>query len=105
MTLILALIRIFRLMRAFRGISTRRTKSFAIRTAIEKRKLFGMHESSARTLNTTEHNSSHERAQWTIRYRHIVLIGALAACVGCGDGRPARVPVSGIVLIDGQPLT
>jgi hypothetical protein len=24
---------------------------------------------------------------------------------GCGDGRPARVPVSGKVLIDGQPLT
>jgi hypothetical protein len=24
---------------------------------------------------------------------------------GCGDGRPARVPVSGMVLIDGQPLT
>lgn len=23
---------------------------------------------------------------------------------GCGDGRPARVPVSGRVLIDGQPL-
>jgi hypothetical protein len=27
------------------------------------------------------------------------------ALVGCGDGRPARVPVSGQVLIDGQPLT
>ncbi|MBN2578714.1 MAG: hypothetical protein JXB10_06950 [Pirellulales bacterium] len=24
---------------------------------------------------------------------------------GCGDGRPARVPVSGRVLIDGKPLT
>jgi hypothetical protein len=24
---------------------------------------------------------------------------------GCGDGRPARVPVSGQVLIDGKPLT
>ncbi len=23
---------------------------------------------------------------------------------GCGDGRPTRVPVSGIVLIDGKPL-
>ena len=29
----------------------------------------------------------------------------LAATVGCSDGRPARVPVSGIVKIDGQPLT
>ena len=25
--------------------------------------------------------------------------------LGCGDGRPGRVPVSGQVLIDGQPLT
>lgn len=24
---------------------------------------------------------------------------------GCGDGRPERVPVSGVVLIDGKPLT
>ena len=24
---------------------------------------------------------------------------------GCGDGRPRRVPVSGVVLIDGKPLT
>jgi hypothetical protein len=32
----------------------------------------------------------------------------LLACVaayGCGDNRPARVPVSGRVLIDGKPLT
>ncbi len=27
-----------------------------------------------------------------------------AALVGCGDGRPERVPVSGRVLIDGKPL-
>lgn len=27
------------------------------------------------------------------------------AVLGCGDGRPARVTVSGQVLIDGQPLT
>jgi hypothetical protein len=26
-------------------------------------------------------------------------------CVGCSDGRPDRVKVSGRVLIDGQPLT
>src|SRR3954454_23492562 len=24
---------------------------------------------------------------------------------GCGDGRPARVPISGVVVIDGQPLS
>jgi hypothetical protein len=29
----------------------------------------------------------------------------VAATSGCGDGRPERVPVAGIVLIDGQPLT
>lgn len=33
-----------------------------------------------------------------------VLLVALAAA-GCGDGRPARYPVSGQVLIDGKPLT
>lgn len=30
---------------------------------------------------------------------------ACAIAVGCGDGRPARVPVSGKVLIDGRPLS
>jgi hypothetical protein len=43
------------------------------------------------------------------RYRTVVASRAwlciAAALAGCGDGRPARVPVSGIVLIDGQPLT
>ena len=43
------------------------------------------------------------------RLRRIVatalgLFAWLAAC-GCGDDRPARVPVSGRVLIDGKPLT
>jgi hypothetical protein len=33
-----------------------------------------------------------------------ILIGLLVAA-GCSDGRPERVPVSGQVLIDGQPLT
>jgi hypothetical protein len=28
----------------------------------------------------------------------------LVVTLGCGDGRPARVPVSGQVLIDGKPL-
>ena len=36
--------------------------------------------------------------------------GLVVACLllpasGCADGRPARVPVSGIVTIDGEPLT
>ncbi len=29
---------------------------------------------------------------------------AISLC-GCGDGRPERVPLSGVVLIDGEPLT
>jgi hypothetical protein len=33
----------------------------------------------------------------------LVLVTSLGA-LGCSDGRPARVPVSGQVLIDGQPL-
>ncbi len=28
-----------------------------------------------------------------------------ASATGCSDGRPERVPVAGIVLIDGKPLT
>lgn len=31
-------------------------------------------------------------------------LGFVAATSGCGDRRPERVPVAGIVLIDGQPL-
>lgn len=26
------------------------------------------------------------------------------ACLGCGDGRPKRVPIAGKVMIDGKPL-
>jgi hypothetical protein len=34
----------------------------------------------------------------------VIIACCLAFCAGCGDGRPRRVPVSGTVLIDGQPL-
>ena len=34
----------------------------------------------------------------------ILILAALLPLYGCGDGRPKRVPVSGQVLIDGQPL-
>ncbi len=34
----------------------------------------------------------------------LALVG-VALVTGCNDGRPDRVPVSGQVLIDGQPLT
>jgi hypothetical protein len=33
-----------------------------------------------------------------------VAVATLAVTAGCGDRRPARVPVSGQVLIDGKPL-
>jgi hypothetical protein len=35
----------------------------------------------------------------------VLEIAVFVAVVGCSDGRPTRVPVSGKVLIDGQPLT
>jgi len=39
------------------------------------------------------------------RAGHSVLLACtLIALVGCDDGRPPRVPVAGVVLIDGQPL-
>jgi hypothetical protein len=37
--------------------------------------------------------------------RQTLLVCAAITLAGCGDGRPERVPVSGTVLIDGQPLT
>jgi hypothetical protein len=38
--------------------------------------------------------------------RHILLFAcAVITLAGCSDGRPTRVPVSGMVLINGQPLT
>jgi hypothetical protein len=37
--------------------------------------------------------------------RQTLLVCAVVALAGCGDGRPERVPVSGVVLIDGEPLT
>ena len=38
-------------------------------------------------------------------FRSFVLCLLSVAVVGCGDGRPARLAVSGQVLIDGRPLT
>lgn len=32
------------------------------------------------------------------------MLSAVVALLGCGDGRPSRVPVAGKVMIDGQPL-
>ena len=36
---------------------------------------------------------------------NLLFLFAVLLIVGCGDGRPERVPVSGKVTIDGQPLT
>jgi hypothetical protein len=33
-----------------------------------------------------------------------VIVAGCVAAAGCGDGRPKRVPVAGVVLIDGKPL-
>jgi hypothetical protein len=43
-----------------------------------------------------------------VSLRRFQVLCSLFLCgiaAGCGDGRPARVPVSGKVLIDGKPLT
>ena len=40
-----------------------------------------------------------------MRLSLLPMLLAVATAVGCGDGRPKRVPVSGQVLIDGKPLT
>ncbi|QEG36461.1 hypothetical protein [Bythopirellula goksoeyrii] len=44
-----------------------------------------------------------EQSTWDKRWFTILL--AVIVIAGCSDGRPERVPVSGTVLINGQPLT
>jgi hypothetical protein len=41
-----------------------------------------------------------------IRYSAVVVtfLASIVSALGCGDGRPDRVPVSGRVVIDGKPL-
>lgn len=34
----------------------------------------------------------------------LALVCCLLTAMGCGDGRPGRVPISGQILIDGKPL-
>jgi hypothetical protein len=45
------------------------------------------------------------RNSLSVRGWALMLLSAIAPMAGCGDGRPTRVPVSGQVLIDGEPLT
>jgi len=40
----------------------------------------------------------------TLAVTALVALGAIVS-LGCSDGRPARVPVSGRVVIDGKPLS
>ena len=56
------------------------------------------------TMNTG--NRSMHRWPGTCRcvLASAAIVALLAPVSGCGDGRPARVPVAGQVLIDGQPL-
>jgi hypothetical protein len=45
-----------------------------------------------------------ERTQFVAATVKVFVLMSSLAALGCSDGRPARVPVSGRVLIDGQPL-
>lgn len=47
---------------------------------------------------------SHNRQCPTTLVFLFVVLPAVAIIAGCGPNRPARVPVSGQVLLDGQPL-
>lgn len=45
--------------------------------------------------------ASHLRGLWTL----LAICSIAPFLAGCGDGRPARVPVSGQVFLDGKPLS
>jgi hypothetical protein len=66
---------------------------------------FGMHEPASGYLKVLRRDCWRLRAQLAMRPRYLFLLVVLVAVFGCGDGRPTRVPVSGVVLIDGQPLS
>jgi hypothetical protein len=59
-------------------------------------------------MNSNEHTPMQESRQLTTATMFAAWAAALGclglAAAGCSDGRPERVPVSGTVLIDGQPL-
>ena len=56
----------------------------------------------ARCLKCTELASRSQKRSW---FGLAISLVTLIMLVGCSDGRPTRVPVSGKVLIDGKPLT
>jgi hypothetical protein len=66
---------------------------------------FGMNEPVAGHWNVLYRDCWRWRARLIMRHGYLFLIIVLVTVSGCGDGRPMRVPVSGTVLIDGQPLS
>jgi hypothetical protein len=42
---------------------------------------------------------------WAACVARFIPLSLLPFTVGCGDGRPSRVPIAGQVLIDGKPLS
>jgi len=48
--------------------------------------------------------ADHARQRPCLAMWRCFVIFPAVALAGCGDGRPTRVPVAGIVLIDGEPL-
>jgi hypothetical protein len=49
--------------------------------------------------------NARERIANSLRLGQWIGIAILVVVCGCGDGHPKRVPASGVVLIDGQPLS
>ncbi|MEM8945388.1 MAG: hypothetical protein AAGD11_09405 [Planctomycetota bacterium] len=55
---------------------------------------------------TSSNSRITERLQFlSYRLAAAMIVVCIFATLGCSDGRPKRVTVSGTVLIDGQPLT
>jgi hypothetical protein len=52
-------------------------------------------------MTANKQSSMHSK----LAYPTLLFAAICLAATGCGDGRPARVPVAGQVLIDGKPLT
>lgn len=58
---------------------------------------------STKTDSPTEVSGENFRPIFPVTAALMLVLSLIA--VGCGDGRPSRLPMSGQVLIDGEPLT
>jgi hypothetical protein len=76
------------------------TTSFARALKIERRQVHEFDIMSNVGQSRLEY--FRRRARWC---GLATLVLPLTCIVGCGDGRPARFPVSGTVTIDGAPVT